>query len=290
MVLHDAPLEVLEKACGPLERYGDLRDEHGVDVCRRQRGVARDEPRVTTHQLDDTYPVIDARRLDMRPANDVDGRREGGLEAEAAVDEMDVVVDRLGDPDDGDGQATPLDLGHELDRGAQSPIAAEHKQHADPERVEAVDHFPCIALAARTAERRASLVVDRRDGGWGQGDRLEAVAPEAMEPVPKAEHVLDAVPAIKLENDATHDVVEARAQAPARDDGAPELGCVEVDAIARAGQLEGWGARRVARRVREAVVEQHAVSLADIVHPHTRQPHGQRGGVPTRAEDFILEV
>ena len=85
------------------------------------------------------------------------------LEAEAPVDEVDVVVDRLRDADDADEQIAPADLVDELHRAAQRPVAPDDEQDADVELVEAVDHLARVLIAARRPEGRAAAVVDVGD-------------------------------------------------------------------------------------------------------------------------------
>ena len=98
-----------------------------------------------------------------------------------------------------------------------------------------VDHLARILPAARAAEQRAALVVDRRDQlGPEAQRRVPEARDHALEAVAKAEDLLDAVGVRQLEHQPAHDVVDAGAEAAAGDDPAAQLGRVEEDAVARA--------------------------------------------------------
>ena len=104
---------------------------------------------------------------------------------------------------------------------------------------------------------------------------------------------LHAVAVRQLENEAAHDVVDARAQPTARDDPATQRGRVEEDAIPRPGELERRPARVVSRLARltwHTVVEQHAFDLAHGVERRPAQPRHQRRIVTTGAQRLDLEV
>ena len=176
------------KPRSPSRRSGTSGISTKFGVGRRERGVAGDEARVAPHQLDEADAVARARRLDVRAADRLHRGREGALEAEAAVDEVDVVVDRLRDPDDRDGQPAPLDLRDDLARAAQRAVAADHEQHADAERRERVDHLDRVLAAARRAEHGAALLVDLAHLRRAQAHRLVAVArDQPLEAVAEAE-------------------------------------------------------------------------------------------------------
>ena len=83
-----------------------------------QRRIAGDEPRMPAHQLDQPHAVRRRLRLDVRRRGSTRCARERGLEAEALVDEHDVVVDRLRDADDRDLRPA---LGDLLRRSACAP-------------------------------------------------------------------------------------------------------------------------------------------------------------------------
>ena len=91
---------------------------------------------------------------------------------------------------------------------------------------------------------------------------------------------LAATPAIdELDDQATHHVVQPRAQAAARDDGGADAGRLEEQPRPRAGRLERR--QRLHRDVpaaghRQRVVEQHPVVLVHPMHGRTSGPDHRR--------------
>ena len=126
-----------QQAAFAVEAQRHLGDQHEVDIGRRERGVAGDEARVAPHQLHEADAVARAHRLDVRAADRLHRRREGALEAEAAVDEVDVVVDRLRDPDHRDRQLRAARSPRRSARAAQRAVTTDHEQHADAESARA---------------------------------------------------------------------------------------------------------------------------------------------------------
>ncbi len=288
-------LEQREEPLRAVEDGRHLGDEDRVDVGRGEGRVARDEPRVPAHQLDDADSVARPGRLDVRAPHHVDRRGERRLEPEAPVDEVDVVVDRLGHADDADGKAAPLDLAHQAHRPAQGSVAADDEEDADVEPLEDVGHGARVLLAARRSEHRAPLVMDVGDGSYGERHAVAPAGREAQVPVPEAEHLGHRVGLVQLEHDPAHDVVHARAKAAAGHDAAAELRGVEVDLVPGTRQLERGGAVGVPLVVggrRQPVVEKNAVGVAHIVHRERRsgEPPGHGGGVAARPEDLDLHV
>src|SRR6185369_8551556 len=108
--LFQTTLEVPEKTAFAVELQVHFGDENEVRLRAGQRGVTGDEPRMLFHHLHQANAVVGAGRLDVGAANRLGGGGGGALEPEAAIDEVDVVVDRLGDPDHRDRQLAPLDL------------------------------------------------------------------------------------------------------------------------------------------------------------------------------------
>ena len=238
--------------------------------------------------------VARARGLDVRAADHVDRGGERALEAEAPVDEVDVVVDRLGDADDADEEIAPADLVDELHRASKRPVAPDDEQDADVELVEAVDHLARVLVAARGSERRPASVMDVGHRRGGELDRfVAALADEPPVPVAKAEDLRDAVAVRELEHEPADHVVDAGAEPAARHDPAAQAARVEEDAVARARQLEGRRPRRVAAvlgRLREAIVEQDPVRLTDVVNRALREAARQGRRVAAGAEDLDVEV
>jgi hypothetical protein len=75
-------------------------------------------------------------------------RENARAEAEAVVDERDVVVDRLRHADDGDPQAALGDHVGDPLGPAQRPVSSDHEQDVDPELLEAVDDLLRLLLPA----------------------------------------------------------------------------------------------------------------------------------------------
>ena len=87
-------------------------------------------------------------RLDVRAPDHLDRGRERALEAEAAVDEVDVVVDGLGDRHPRGLEGAPVDLGGQLHGAADGAVAAHHEEDVDPQRLQVVDHLSRVLRAA----------------------------------------------------------------------------------------------------------------------------------------------
>src|SRR6478735_12477502 len=111
---------------------------------------------------------------------------------------MDVVVDRFGDADHADRQTAPLDLGDQSHRAATRAVAAHDEQYANAELDQAIDHLRRILVAARSAEDRATFVMDLRDRFWSQVQRLVSeVRDHALVAVAEADNLADAVAVIE---------------------------------------------------------------------------------------------
>ncbi len=238
--LFQTTLEVPEKTAFAVELQVDLGDEHEVRLRAGQRGVTGDEPRMPPHHLQQADAVVGAGRLDVGAANRLGGGGGGALEAEAAIDEVDVVVDRLGDPHHGDRQLAPLDLADQLGRPPQRPVAADDEQRPDAHLLQLVDHLAGILAAARGAEDGPAQVVDRADHRRREPQRLvPEPGDDPFEAVAKAEDLLHAVGVGQLEDQPAHDVVDAGTEPAAGHDPDPEGGRIEEQPIAGARQLEG---------------------------------------------------
>jgi hypothetical protein len=157
-----------------------------------------------------------------------------------------------------------------------------------------VDHLARVVFAARRPECGSALVVDVRHERGVQDGRFSARWAEAAVAIAEADDVLDAVALGELEHKSPDHVVDAWAQAAARDDAAPQAPRVEEDVIARARQLEGWRARRLVAMGRhdtgKAVVQEDTVGLANVVDGGAREAVRERGRMTAAAEDFHLDV
>ena len=112
----------------------DLRDEAEIDEVGCEGGMRGDEACVASHQFNDGARAITAGRLDVAVTDDGGGGFDGGLEAEGAVEEEYVVVDRLGHPHDGDLKALLLGLLKQQMAGVLRAISADHEEHGDAVR------------------------------------------------------------------------------------------------------------------------------------------------------------
>ena len=173
-----------QEAALAVEPQRHLGDEHEVGVGRRQRRVAGDEARVAPHQLDQPDAVARAVRLDVRAADGLDRGRERALEAEAAVDEVDVVVDGLGDADDRDRAACAA---RSRRRSWSRPAASRRRRSRTARRCPAPRGCrPSRAGSWPPRERpehRPALVVDRRSPGRARGAAARA---RSVRPSPRS--------------------------------------------------------------------------------------------------------
>ena len=246
------------------------------------------------HQLDETDAVARGHRLDPRAADRIDRGRVRRQVAEAAVDEADVVVDRLGHPDHRDPCAAAAHLVGDPQRAGERAVAADDEQHADAVRLEVVDQLGRVLRAARGAEHRAAVVVDVRDRLGREHHRLVPVArDQPLEAVAEPGDATHAVAVPQLEHDAADHVVQARGEPAAGHDPAAQRARIEEDPVARAGELErGQRVDRAARGAqrRQRVVDQHAVGRADVVDRRRAEVGGDRRGEARRAEGLDRDV
>ncbi len=246
------------------------------------------------HQLDQADAVARAHGLDARTAHDVHRRRIGTFETEAAVDEMDVVVDGLGHADHADLQTAALDFGTELHRAADGAVAADHEQDVDAVGFEIVDDFARILRSARGTEDGAALMVDVGHRLRGQRHRFMAAARnQSFVAIAKAEDALDAVAARQFEHDAAHDVIDAGTKATAGDDAAADGARIEENLVAWPGQLEcrqcgrlgGMGSDH-----RHAVIHQHFFGcpyVDDGTFSQVRHDGGRQEAFPQILDDDV---
>mmetsp|Transcript_25298 Transcript_25298/g.60183 ORF Transcript_25298/g.60183 Transcript_25298/m.60183 type:complete len:453 (+) Transcript_25298:394-1752(+) len=231
----DDALQVGEQALLPVEREGDLGDEAHIHDARGERRVEGDEARLAPHELDDADPPEGAARLDLGGEQRALGLLDGRLKAEAAVDEQDVVVDRLWDTDHGAHHAPLLALGLDGCGARVAAVAANHKQHVHPPHVELLHDLLDVRPAPGGAEHRAPLQVKALDVLPGQDDgrELGVVEPAVAVAHPQDVPLLHAI-VLELPDEARHHVVQARAKAAARHDGRGGRRRVVEDGIPRA--------------------------------------------------------
>ncbi len=224
---------------------------------------------MAAHQLHEPHAVGRCLGLDVRRPDRFRRLTERRLKPEALVDIRNVVVDRLGDAHDRD--LLPA-LGHgrrDLHRPADAAVAPDYEQGVDVHPLKAVDDLVGILAAARGAEDRAAVLVDRAHTRRREVEHVVAVArDEALVAVAKPVDPLHAVVMRELHHEPADHVVEPRAEAAAGDDAHPQLRGIEEDAPTRACRLEsGERLERTAALGGEAggVVEEHAVVFSHVV-------------------------
>ena len=269
LALGEPVAELLEQAARPFQLEGHLGDQHEVHVSARERGVACDEARIAAHELDEPDAVHAAERLDVGAFHRLHRDAERGLKPERLVEIHDVVVDRLGNADDGFLESAPVDLVGEFRGALQRAVAADDEEHVDLHFLQPVHHRPDVLRAARAAEDRAAEVVDLRGGFGPKGHRRVAVdADEPFVAVAQAERFCDAVARVALGDDAADHVIEPGAESAAGDDGRGGPAGLEEDFFPRPRHLEAE-LRLRSLAGRHAVVDEHALAVGLEIHIHT---------------------
>src|SRR5271157_5586918 len=119
-------LECGQEAVFSLQPEGHLGNEHEVGILTGQRSTRGDEPRMAAHQLHKSDAVGSTTRLDVGASQHLLSLLKRGVVAERGEDELDVVVDSLGNPDNGFAQASAGDFlvdGRGASLGAVAPYA-----------------------------------------------------------------------------------------------------------------------------------------------------------------------
>ena len=140
-------LETREEPVLALELKRNFRNKHIVHAILGQRREGRDETRITAHQLHEADAVGITLRLAMRAADGAHRLGKRGLEAEALVHELEIVVDRLGDADDTDLEVALGHFLHDRLRAAQGAITADDKEDIDAVLDEEVDDVRRLSAA-----------------------------------------------------------------------------------------------------------------------------------------------
>ncbi len=170
----------------------------------------------------------------------------------------------------------------------QGAAAADHEEDADVHALQGVRDFLDILGAAARSDHHTAAFVDVDHLVRGEVQHVIAVAGnEPAQAVAHAGNVAHTVAVVQLEHDRADDVVQPRAEPPAGDQGALELAGVEVDALARPGQLVGRRQGAVRKRFTGPVhgdVDQDPVLLgyeAETVGAVYALVHGGRyPGIP----------
>ena len=175
----------------------------------------------------------------MRAVEDLVGLGDGGLETKTAVDEVDVIINGLGDTDDGKGQTTPGDFIGNGMGALERAVPADAEQDVDLERNERVHHLGGILHAARGTEDRAAVGVDVLDVLQAQElGRAGGARDQAGVAVADTIDLVHAIPVVQFHGQGADDIVEAGAEPAAGDNGGAGLGRIKEDRLARAGLFE----------------------------------------------------
>mmetsp|Transcript_12841 Transcript_12841/g.33934 ORF Transcript_12841/g.33934 Transcript_12841/m.33934 type:complete len:351 (-) Transcript_12841:510-1562(-) len=234
---HGAPLpahdlhHVVEEL---LLRDVHLGDQADVDAARRQGGGGRNPPTVPAHELHQADAVRVGRRLHVRGVDGLPRLRARGVEPEAPVQQLDVVVDGLWHTDHG---ALVTDLGHrreDLHRALVRAIAAQHEVLADTHLLQSLRHVAMVRVPAVADEHRAASQVDVLHQIWRQLDPVLRLNDALV----AADDTVDVPHAIapQCEDNLADDGVQTWADAAAAHDrstGGRVIG-VEVEELARA--------------------------------------------------------
>src|SRR5262249_15273618 len=129
----------------------------------RERGMGGDEPGVPAHELHEPDAVPGAARLLVRGCEHRPRGIHGGLEAEAPPGPLEVVVDRLRHPDDGDRKPALREPAGERGPAAETAVTPDDEQDLHVETDERIDHPIEVLRPARRAERRAPALVQVLD-------------------------------------------------------------------------------------------------------------------------------
>ena len=154
---------------------GDLGDQREVDLLAGQRRDGGDEARVAAHHLHQADAVDGAPGFDVGAAEDLVGLLDGRHQPERLLAIGDVVVDRLGDADDGDLESAAGDFLVDAMGAALGAVAADAEEHVDALALEEIDDHAGVLLAPRRAEHRAALFVDLVDELHRERDRRLAL-------------------------------------------------------------------------------------------------------------------
>mmetsp|Transcript_28702 Transcript_28702/g.73679 ORF Transcript_28702/g.73679 Transcript_28702/m.73679 type:complete len:270 (+) Transcript_28702:737-1546(+) len=212
-----------------------LRDQAQVHHARGHGRLHGDEAGLAPHELHDSQAALGAGGLHLGGEQGPLGLLHGGLVPEAAVNQQDVVVDRLGHPDDRHLEPALLHLVVDGARRGVAAVAAHHKHHVDAPQVQAVHHAGDLGgAAARGAQDGAAAQLDAVHHAARQVERLGLVVVQPHEAVADAQDlVLRHAVVRKRKHDILHHVVQPGAQAAAGDDGGGDLLGLKVYPLAR---------------------------------------------------------
>ena len=223
------------------------------------------------------------------------GPRHGGLEAEGAVHEEEVVVDGLGDAHDGHLEVPPLDLLGYGEGALLGAVPAYREEHVHVEALYRIDELlRALPASAGGAEDGAADLVDVVHDLGRQGAALEVVlGEEALVAIADAGDAAHAVAVPETAGDGAYHVVEAGAEASAGDDARMDVAGTEVDPLPRACLLEELRRREVGLMSRGRVgFAAHEIVVAHEARRRAALPVAEidGGGDGGGAEDGDREI
>mmetsp|Transcript_9312 Transcript_9312/g.29375 ORF Transcript_9312/g.29375 Transcript_9312/m.29375 type:complete len:368 (+) Transcript_9312:423-1526(+) len=225
-------LQVREAAALAVQLNGHLGDEAQIGILAGQRGVRRDEACMAPHELHDADAVRSAGGFDLGGPDGGLRLFDGRVEAEGAVDEVDVVVDGFGDAGHAELQLVVARGKVQLLRSPMGAVASDDVELVHPVALQPGEDAAAVEPAARGAQHSAAFVVDALHRGGRKQDGLLAGC-HAHVAVADAEHGGHAVEVVKRVDQFTHDVVDAGAEAAAGHDRGSHLAWVPVEMGAR---------------------------------------------------------
>ncbi len=232
-------VEPLSQRCQKLvEGERHLGHQAEIHLAVDQHGVGCDVSRVAPHQLHQADAVACGLSLGIGGIGGSARLGDRGLEPERSLHERHVVVDRLGNADHGELQATLRRFLADLLCAAQRAVAADGEENANAEVFEVIDHRGCILRSARGSEDRAAAFVNPSHRFRGQPQRF--VADPGHQPLVTEAEAIDlpnAVVMVQAQDNGADDIIQPRAQAAAGHDSARQRRSIEEHHLPRAGGL-----------------------------------------------------
>lgn len=221
----------------------------------------------------------------MRAADGFGGLVHGGVETKGLRHEIDVVVDGLGDADDGNADVALAYFLGDGGGGLHGAVAADDEEDAHVEPFERIDDFGRFLRPPGGAEERSAELVNMLDAGWRQLHYVVAVGgDETFEPVTDAQNGRRVVGVVGFKDNGPDHVVEAGAKAAAGDDGAFGFAGIEIQILTRPRFFKKQGL--MGNRVLIVFVAQAQHHLSGIDHVPVRKRRGDFGLAERGDGDF----
>jgi len=175
----------------------------------------------------------------MRAADGFHGFGDGGVKAERFFDQVKIVVDGLGDADDSDLFFPGMDFRRDFFRGPHGAVAAHAKEDVDFQKLQVVHHDLHILRPARRGQDAAADMRDVLDVVGRELDRYLAVFRiQSAQSVFDSQNIFYAVAVEQRHRHRTDDVVDAGAEASARNNGRLGLCGIEKNLFPGARRLQ----------------------------------------------------